>query len=449
VVLIVLLGVGLRSYQLDYNFDGDEIFSVRATSGSLGHLFRVALEDVSHPPLYYLVLHAWLKCFGASEAVVRLPSIVFSVFFLASLLWAALRVASYFSALLAMLLCSVSPFFVFYGEQARPYALAAFLAALSLALMLEGMRQASSGWALLYGITTAALVYTQYLGLLVLLPQFVLLACSRMAPHRRLLLGGSLGALSIVGWLSLLAAHLGERPAARIQWIGRPELVDLLRFFLGLCGYLNLDGSTRILILLYVLALAGLFLRRQIIRSPTALLVNALALLGPVALWIASRFGPFSIWAPRQLIGAAAFFFVLIGMGLGEYRRGIRYTAAALLVLWCLLTVPTEFPSHSRPPWRSIAAVIDSEPPDTAVVASEAFILEPLAYYSRRVLYSDTSPGGAAGHASRYLLLCRPSYCPARDELARRHRLVREGSIDWVRYAATPTSTLKTYLFER
>jgi 4-amino-4-deoxy-L-arabinose transferase-like glycosyltransferase len=444
----MLLGVGLRSYQLDYNFDGDEIFSVQAARGSLNHLFHVTLEDVSHPPLYYLVLHVWLKCFKPSEVSVRIPSIAFSVLFLVSLQWVVAKLHSRSSALLAVVLCSVSPFFVFYGEQARPYSLAAFLAMLSMAVMLQGMESASRRWELAYGIIAAALVYTQFLGFLVLLPQFVLLVISRIPSHRRLLVAGSVGVLSILAWLSILATHLGDQPAARILWIGRPEPLDLVRFFLGLCGYLNLDGSTRVLVVLYVAAVAGLFFQRHDLCFRLLPLLGALAVFGPVSLWVVSRFGPVSIWAPRQLVGSAAFFFVLLSIGLSAYKRGMGFVVAAALVAWCLVTVPNEFPSHSRPPWRSIASMIDSEPSDTAIVASEAFIGVPLEYYARRPVHLGATGGGSTENAHRFLLLCRPSHCQIYDELARQHRLVKETTIDWVRYAAKPTSILKTYLFE-
>jgi hypothetical protein len=33
-VMIVLLGLALRLYQLDYSFEGDELFSVSVTRGS-------------------------------------------------------------------------------------------------------------------------------------------------------------------------------------------------------------------------------------------------------------------------------------------------------------------------------------------------------------------------------------------------------------------------------
>ena len=59
----------------------------------------------------------------------------------------------------------------------------------------------------------------------------------------------------------MVGLDIGHQPASRISWIVRLHVMDLAHFFLSLSGDLDVDGSTRVLLLLYVVALGGLFVR--------------------------------------------------------------------------------------------------------------------------------------------------------------------------------------------
>ena len=445
----LLLGIALRCYQLDYNLEGDEIFSVEAASGTLAHVFRVSLADAPHPPLHNFILYAWIRIFGSSEVSVRLPSVLASGLFLVSLAWLGARISSKFSAFLVVVLCAISPFFVYYGAQARPYALAACLAVCSACAMIRGLEGRGRSWILLYGIFCAALMYTQYLGTLILLPQFAYIFLFGGHLRRPLLWAGGLGVLSISPWLALVGLDIGHQAASRIGWIVRPHALDLAHFFLSLSGYLDVDGSTRVLLLLYVVALGGLFVRPQPLSPRALLLLGSLATFAPLSLWLVSRFGPFSVWASRQLAGSAAFFFLLVSAAISGYRTWVRAILATILVAWCLATVSTEFPAHSRPPWRSIASALEAEPPQTDVIALEGYVSEPLRYYSRRRTHDWKSYASRPAKAPRLVLLCRPSHCEELNEISKQYTLAGETLIDWVKYGATPTSRLTKYTFER
>jgi len=43
---------------------------------SVGEIFRTAVTEEFHSPLYYLLLHFWGAAFGWSEAIVRFPSVL-------------------------------------------------------------------------------------------------------------------------------------------------------------------------------------------------------------------------------------------------------------------------------------------------------------------------------------------------------------------------------------
>ena len=81
-----------------------------------------------HPPLYEIVLSAWIKLFGHSDAAVRTLSVVFGMLLVMSglLLWReSPQIASYYTSAMALSLQ-----LIFYSQEARNYALAALLCGL-------------------------------------------------------------------------------------------------------------------------------------------------------------------------------------------------------------------------------------------------------------------------------------------------------------------------------
>src|SRR4051812_33174976 len=71
-LVIRLIGLSLDSLWFD------EVFSVRAGRISVSDIVILTRGDV-HPPLYYLLLHFWMKLFGETEIAVRMLSVIFSV----------------------------------------------------------------------------------------------------------------------------------------------------------------------------------------------------------------------------------------------------------------------------------------------------------------------------------------------------------------------------------
>src|SRR4030095_6330347 len=165
---------------------------------------------------------------------------------------------------------------------------------------------------------------------LILLRQFAYIFLLGGHLRRSLLWAGGLGVLSIFSWLAMVGLDIGHQSASRISWIVRPHALDLANFFLSLSGDLDVDGSTRVLLLLYVVALGGLFVRPQPLPPRTLFLLGSLATFAPLSLWLISRLGPFSVWAPRQLAGSAAFFFLLVSAAISGYRTWVRAILATI-----------------------------------------------------------------------------------------------------------------------
>ncbi|MGQ9566599.1 MAG: glycosyltransferase family 39 protein [Anaerolineae bacterium] len=99
-----------------------------------------ALPQADHPPLYFLVLGAWMRLAGDSVLALRFPSVVPDVL-LAALLWRwGRRWGRPGAGILAALLWMASPLAVWYATEARGYAWLAFLGVCSSYLVLAATR---------------------------------------------------------------------------------------------------------------------------------------------------------------------------------------------------------------------------------------------------------------------------------------------------------------------
>lgn len=83
--------------------------------------------EPANPPLYYVLLHFWMRVFGSSEAAMRSLSVLPSVATVGLLYVMAKRWYRVEVALAAAGYCAISSFQIFYAQEARVHALLAFL----------------------------------------------------------------------------------------------------------------------------------------------------------------------------------------------------------------------------------------------------------------------------------------------------------------------------------
>ncbi len=132
IVGIMLLALGLRLYHLNaQSLWYDEGFSVYLSHKSPGEIVSQTAADIQ-PPLYYLMLHGWMKLFGDDEPAVRGLSVLFGVLTVPLIYGVARHLfRRHLAGLLAALLLAVSPLHIWYGQETRMYTLLVFLCLLS------------------------------------------------------------------------------------------------------------------------------------------------------------------------------------------------------------------------------------------------------------------------------------------------------------------------------
>ncbi len=168
-LLIVLLGVSLRLYNLDTeSLWTDETFSIDYAQEETYQKMAVKISTTEAAPFgHYVLLRAWMSVFGDSEWAVRLPSALLGT---ASIVLLFLIIRKLFTkkiALLASLFMATSMVQVVYSQEARLYSLFTFLSLLSTLAFLCVLDAEKKGKPLLkpycfYILSVALSAYTNY-----------------------------------------------------------------------------------------------------------------------------------------------------------------------------------------------------------------------------------------------------------------------------------------------
>jgi len=120
-----------------------------------------------HPPLYFLVLHMFVRAAGESDLVLRLPSVLFAVVLVPLLYAMGRRLRGPRVGMLAALMGAVSPFYLWYAQEARMYTMVTALSLASLYSLWRALSERRGLYWVAFGILAASAVATQYMAILV------------------------------------------------------------------------------------------------------------------------------------------------------------------------------------------------------------------------------------------------------------------------------------------
>lgn len=361
---------------------------------SFGGMLHRLPDAESSPPLFYALEWGWIRVFGDGEAGLRSLPALAGILTVPVAYAIARRVASARAGLATAALVAVNPLLVWFGQEARSYALAVLLSALALLLLVRAQEdrrdRVLAGWA----VAAALALATHYFTAFVLLPQAIWLL--RTHPRRRAALAAlAAPAATALALLPLLLAQRDNPYDIAATSLGVRLAQVPKQFLLGYRGPLALPLG-----LLGALLVAGgawLLLRRT--DPPArrrALLVGAVGAIGVALPALAAPLGADYLNA-RNVLPALPPLLVALGVGLGASRR--PRAGAALLAALCALSlaivVATAADSeYQRPDWRGLAQALGTAPVDRALVVSPATGRLVLRYY--RPAVRELGPEGAS-----------------------------------------------------
>lgn len=383
IYLILLLAVLLRLVSINQSLWLDEATSALAAKMSLTDLFSKFLPGDFHPPLYYLLLHFWVKIFGTGEFSLRVPSIIFGIL----TIYIVYKLSK---NLIAPAFLATSGLLIYYSQEARMYSMATFLVSLSIYLFVKK----KYGW---LSISLFLLGMTDYVSLLII-PVFFILdfkKWKKLIVSLLPLIAGFL--LWMPTFIRQLESGLAVQSAIPGWWqiLGQASLKNIglipVKFILG-----RISFDDKFVYSVAAAAVLGLFLY-AVYMSKKAEKVFWLWLVLPIVLGIILSIKVPTLSYFRFLFCLPALY-ILISKSKAPKIFIALIFAVNLFSSFYYLTTPRFW----REDWRSAASAIGRD----VVVYPAPSQKEALIYYgksSQITNYSDFSGGPSEIWLSRYV----------------------------------------------
>jgi mannosyltransferase len=320
----------------------DELMQARVSQApAIGEMLRRVRDEMDlASPLDFLIQRGISSLLGDSVWALRLHALVFGTLSI----WIAYRIAKCLFgervALYTAVLFAFYPLAYHYSLEARPYSLLLFLSLLSYDLLLHQVYSQSRhgrGW-IAIAVVSALLLYTSFLGGLILMAQCASLAllAMRKLPEAKVRVDGSAGASHVVGkvcvaayGVAVLVALALFYPWGRLTW-NRPQLspsseILNLKFPLALIKGLG-DNSYPVAALLLIgagIGIAALWRHRR--PAPLIWLLLWWFIPIPALLCIEIYAGYF--FSARHLLHVTPPLLLLAGYGISHLSQNLRMLA--------------------------------------------------------------------------------------------------------------------------
>jgi mannosyltransferase len=407
-LILCLVDITARSLWLD------EAASV-SIAGQHGAAFGSAVaRDGGNMLAYYALLHVVIGWFGDGAVAIRLPSALAAAAAVGMLSALALRLFDRRVALASGVLMAISLPLVYWGQNARGYALTVALVTgsfLAFVAMLDASSAGRSGrgaW-IAYVVLTTLSAYLSFLAVLAVPAQVVVLAWRR-GVWRRVLWALS---VCLVAWIPLAVLAV-RRGSGQLSWVPRPSFGSAKQIAQALssAGFESdfhvtaIGWATVGLTTVLVLVVASMIVRR-LTRSAgrdslwrPALVLSWLIV--PVVLVLLESLIGQSIFTPRNLLVCLPAVALLLGWGIvgGGTPPVLAWSVIATLIALRALALA---PAYGTSPenWRAATAyVIGRSRPGDCIAFYPLDSRMPFAYYVRA--------DDAGGRAPRPVLPATP-----------------------------------------
>ena len=387
---LVLRIIGIQSRTLQY----DDTFSIFLAERSLPEILRGTAADTM-PPLYYFLLHFWIK---ASREVwfVRLLSVLLTLLAIVLLYklgerWFGREAAAWGAALAAC-----SPLLIYHAQDVRMYALMAagqlgcmwFFTGIWFARAQRGGSRWN--WAGLI-LCAAAAMYTHNVAVFALAaPNLFLLLRREWRLLARLLAAQFAAALLALPWLVLIPAQIAKVQKA---WtLPPPGVVEILQAIVMFAASLPLPApllAAALLFSLQILAVLVIELRRSWKEAPEQRLgitFFLILLLLPPGLLFAVSYVMKPVFIPRAFLVSSLACDLLAGFIIARtWRRGVGKLLAGAFLAAAVISLPSfyTYQQFPRSPYLKAAVYLQSVlQPGDRVIHETKLSYFPAHYYA-------------------------------------------------------------------
>jgi uncharacterized membrane protein len=339
-----------------------------------------ALRHDGAPPLYYVLLHGWIRLFGTSDLAVRSLGGVIAVATFPFMWLAGRRVGGRAGAWVALLLLASSPFAVRYATEARMYSLVILLVVcgfLALSRVLERARPRALDLAAVT-VITALLLYTHYWSVYLLLVVVALLAWRvRTRPNDRTahlwaLFAIGAGCVLFLPWVPIFLTQVRHTGTPWAEPASFSAMVNAISEFAGgkssVGRGLGLTFFALTFLALFGMALDGHRIELDLRTRPRSRTL-AIATAGTLALAIAVGYVTRSAFQGRYAAIVLPIFLLLIVLGMATLADRRVWTGVLTVAVVLGLAAAASNVTTDRTQAGQVAAAIraSAKPGDVVV----------------------------------------------------------------------------------
>jgi len=168
-ILIILFGCVIRFVGIDKPcglwFDELLTWNISRQAFPFGILHKIMIEDF-HFPLYYFILHFWMKLFGDADLIVRLLSYTFGILTIPAAYLAGKKLHDKKTGIITASLVSINSFLIYFSQEVRFYSLLGLLGFLSIYFLLRFIKNPKKLNVVLLTVTNLCILYTNTLAFL-------------------------------------------------------------------------------------------------------------------------------------------------------------------------------------------------------------------------------------------------------------------------------------------
>lgn len=240
--LVLIIAFYLRILYLDSPLWYDEALSwVSATcSFPYGIMDNLLNVDIQHTPLYFFILHFWIKIFSQSEISMRVLSLIFGVLTIPLVFIVSNKIFTKKIAVLSTAICAFSPLLILFSVEVRMYPMVTFLVLLSINYLID-FEQKENNLSLIKLVITNILIPYTFVGAIFYNFSLLLFYGIYLYKNKKNLLKKYL-TFSVLEWLALIPFFIliFSYAKTRMLFVVKHEgilhfsnIVDIIRNFFG------------------------------------------------------------------------------------------------------------------------------------------------------------------------------------------------------------------------
>lgn len=351
-LLIILAGLLLRLFRLGYH----DIWYDEGISLTLARHY----QDLWSAPLYYSILHFWIKLFGRFEFSLRFPSFIFSTLCIPAIYTVSKKLFNRKTGLIAAAIMAFSPMQIWYAQEARPHSLALLLGIISTYFLIMTAKGGLKRWVYFTIFSILGLLSSEFYIVLLLAHALIFIAytlnTSNKNAAKSLFLSLFIISLSFLPWaLRYLDKLIYIRDGF---WVPMPDISSLKITFENLLLGYNLS-HVHYLIADTLIVLLLIFAFKSVYSGTTKTRGNFyaclfMALFPILSIYVFSKI-IVPVYLDRNLTLFSPSYYILLALGIGHISK--RKTGLFVLPVFCFLflfaiisfyqdLMPTPFKHH-------------------------------------------------------------------------------------------------------